>query len=68
MHYNEMKRCIKESGKFNDQETAEVMRLYEKEKIFAHSPSTGISVKHGAFLDYAVLRRALKMARGESVK
>ena len=54
---------LEKNGGITAADAAIVLALYRKMKLVTSNPHDGIRVKHGGFLDRAVIRRALKQAK-----
>jgi hypothetical protein len=54
---------LEKNGGVTAADAAIVLALYRKMKLVTSSAHDGIQVKHGGFLDRAVIRRALKQAK-----
>ena len=54
---------LQKNGAITAAEAVRVLAVYRKMKVVTSSAHDGIKVKHGGFLDRAVIRRALAQAK-----
>lgn len=53
--------AIAHNGQITLDQAAQVFELYRKEKIIKYNAHDGYSVTHGAFLDHAIINRAVNL-------
>ena len=53
--------AIAHLGQITLEQSAQVFELYRKEKIIKYNGHDGYNVTHGAFLDHAVINRAVNL-------
>jgi hypothetical protein len=56
-----MIEAIAHNGQITLEQAAKVFDLYRKEKIIKYNAHDGYNVTHGAFLDHAVINRAVNL-------
>jgi len=56
-----MIEAIAHNGQITLEQAAKVFDLYRKEKIIKHAAHDGYNITHGAFLDHAVIKRAVNL-------
>jgi hypothetical protein len=56
-----MIEAIAHSGQITLAQASQVFELYRKEKIIKYNAHDGYNITHGAFLDHAVINRAVNL-------